>query len=89
MAAAALRQDSWHVEHLGSNMPPDELVRFCAESTMGVAVITSTNSDTASIASETAVALPRSRHTRNRRCSGRTLDELIELARLASRTGRR
>ncbi len=31
MAAVALRDDNWAVEHLGANMPPEELLRFCVE----------------------------------------------------------
>ena len=50
MAAVALRDDNWAVEHLGANMPPDELVRFCAEHGVDVAVLSSTNPDTATLA---------------------------------------
>ncbi len=30
MAAAALREDNWKVQHLGADMPADELVTFAA-----------------------------------------------------------
>lgn len=47
MAAAALRDANWRVHHLGADMPPGELVRFCDEHDVDVAVISSTNPDTA------------------------------------------
>jgi len=54
MAAVALRDDNWAVEHLGANMPPDELIRFCREHDVDVAVLSSTNPDTADVARRTA-----------------------------------
>jgi MerR family transcriptional regulator, light-induced transcriptional regulator len=86
MAAAALREDSWHVEHLGANTPPEELVRFCAEHSVSVAVITSTNPDTAGVGNETAAALQAAGTPAIVGAPGRTLDDLIELARQVSRT---
>ena len=85
MAAVALRSDNWWVDHLGANMPPDELVRFCAEHPVDVAVLSSTNPDTADLAAETAERL------RAAGCGvvlggpGRTLDDLIEQTRAAAR----
>jgi len=85
MAAVALRSDNWWVEHLGANMPPDELVRFCTEHPVDVAVLSSTNPDTAELAADTADRL------REAGCGvvlggpGRTLDDLIEQTRASAR----
>ncbi len=89
MAAVTLRDDNWHVEHLGANMPPDELVHFCAEHPVTVAVITSTNPDTADLANEAANALREAGIPTIVGGPGRTLDDLIEQARQLSRERRR
>ena len=81
MAAVALRDDNWHVEHLGADMPPAEIMRFCAEHPVTVAVITSTNPDTARIAHETAAALRAAGTPSIVGGPGRTLGDLIDLAR--------
>lgn len=84
MAAAALRDDQWHVHHLGADVPVDEFVAACAESRADIAVLTVTNpalgkaperaADTLrSMGTDTIVGAP-----------GRTLDELVELARATS-----
>ena len=54
MAAVALRESNWHVHHLGANMPDHELVRFCAEYDIDLAVISVTNPDVAPLADHTA-----------------------------------
>jgi excisionase family DNA binding protein len=87
MAAVTLRDDNWHVEHLGANMPPDELVHFCAEHPVTVAVITSTNPDTADLANDVAAALRAAGTPTIVGGPGRTLDDLVALARQASRDG--
>jgi excisionase family DNA binding protein len=84
MAAVALRDDNWVVEHLGANMPPDELVRFCAEYDIDVAVLSSTNPDTAQLAAETAARISEAGTPVVLGQPGRTLDDLIELTRDAS-----
>jgi methanogenic corrinoid protein MtbC1 len=89
MAAVTLRADNWHVEHLGANMPPDELVRFCAEHDVTVAVITSTNPETSDLSNDTASALREAGTPAIVGGPGRTLDDLIELARRASHENRR
>ena len=89
MAAVTLRDDRWHVEHLGADMPPDELVHFCAEHAVTVAVITSTNPDTADLANDTALALRAAGTPAIVGGPGRTLNDLIELARQASHERRR
>jgi len=42
MAAAALREDNWHVHMLGGNLPASELVDFCQQESPNLAVITVT-----------------------------------------------
>ncbi|CAN5673603.1 MAG: B12-binding domain-containing protein [Ilumatobacteraceae bacterium] len=42
MAAAALREDNWHVHHLGADLPGDELVRYCDETAVDLVVLTVT-----------------------------------------------
>lgn len=42
MATAALREDNWHVEHLGADVPPTELQLFAPTHDISLAVITST-----------------------------------------------
>ncbi len=86
MAAVALRADNWWVEHLGANMPPDELVRFCAEHPVDVAVLSSTNPDTAELAAETADRLRAEGVGVVLGGPGRTLDDLIEQTRAAARS---
>ena len=54
MAAVVLRDANWNVHHLGADMPGDELVRFCAEHAVDIAVISLTNPDVAHLAAETA-----------------------------------
>ena len=43
MAAAALREDNWHVHLLGANLPTAELMDFCDRESPDLAVITVTN----------------------------------------------
>lgn len=85
MAAVALREDGWHVEHLGCDMPPDELVRFCAEHPVSVAVITSTNPDVAERANDVASRLNAAGTPAIVGAPGNTLEDLIEQARAALR----
>ena len=85
MAAVALRGDNWHVEHLGANMPPDELVRFCGEHPVDVAVLSATNPDTAALAAQTADRLRSAGLGVVLGGPGRTLDDLIAQTRQAAR----
>lgn len=48
MAAVALRDNNWWVHHLGVDMPADELVRFCDEHEIDVAILTVVNSSASS-----------------------------------------
>jgi MerR family transcriptional regulator, light-induced transcriptional regulator len=83
MAALALRADNWTVEHLGADMPPDELVRFCADHDVDVAVLSSTNPDTAESATETADRIRAAGTPVVLGAPGRTLDDLVESTRAA------
>jgi MerR family transcriptional regulator, light-induced transcriptional regulator len=81
MAAIALREDRWHVEHLGGDLPPDEVVRFVQHELPDLVVLSVTAPEPTGLAEQTAhrveqvgvpviVGGPR-----------RTLDELLALAR--------
>jgi len=84
MAAVTLRADNWHVEHLGADMPPDELLRFCAEYDIDVVVISSTNPGTAELAAETAQRLEEAGTPCVLGAPGRTLDDLVSEVRTAA-----
>lgn len=81
MAAVALRDDHWHVEHLGADMPPGEIVKFCTETPISVAVITVTNPDAARLAGVTAGELRDAGTPTVVGGPGRTLDDLIRAVR--------
>ena len=59
MAAAALRDDNWHVHHLGADMPGDQMVQFCREIEIDLAVLTVTAPEVRSDAMDTAAQLER------------------------------
>ena len=86
MAAAALRADNWRVEHLGADMPPDELVDFCATHDITVAVLSVTNSHIETVVERTAAALRRLAIPVVVGGPGRTLDDLLAEVRAATRT---
>ena len=46
MAALALREDNWHVHHLGADLPAEELVHFCRERPVDLVVLTATTNTT-------------------------------------------
>lgn len=81
MAVAALREDNWLVHHLGTDLPPDELVDFCRGHHVDLAVVTVTSGDSESV----VVDLERSVRQIVPRVlvggPGRTLTELQLLAR--------
>ena len=87
MAAVVLRNDNWAVEHLGANMPPDELIRFCAEHDVDVAVLSSTNPETAELAATTARELHAAGTPVVLGQPGRTLGDLVVEARAALAAG--
>ncbi|MGV8966679.1 MAG: cobalamin-dependent protein [Cellulomonas sp.] len=83
MAAAALREDNWSVQHLGSDVPAEELLRFCAEHDVDLAVITATTDDVAPAAERAAAELRAIGIATLVGGSGRTLGELRIEARAA------
>lgn len=81
MAAAALREDNWHVHHLGADMPSDELIQFCDEAGPDLAVLTMTTAAVSDDVQRTAARLA-SRGVRTLTGGpGRTLQELVDEAR--------
>ncbi len=86
MAAAALREDHWHVEHLGANMPAEDLVGFCAQHEVSVAVLSVTTSAVAPVVAATAEALRTSGTPVVVGGAGRSLAEMVEAVRELART---
>lgn len=80
MAAVALREANWQVEHLGADMPADELVRFCVEHDVDLAVLTVTTPEVAALASTTAERLVEVGVRTIVGGPGRSLDDLVESA---------
>jgi MerR family transcriptional regulator, light-induced transcriptional regulator len=85
MAAAALRADNWRVENLGANMPPRDLVDFCASHDISVAVLSVTNTQVSEVAARAAAALRTSATPVVVGAPGRTLDDLLREVRGAAR----
>ncbi len=83
MAAVALREANWHVHHLGANMPGDELVRFCAEHDIDLAVISLTNPDVSALANDTANRIRAAGTSTIVGGPGRSLQQLVDEARLS------
>lgn len=90
MATVVLRDSNWQVHHLGADMPGDELVRFCAEHDVDVAVISLTNPDVANLAKDTAAQIRSTGTPAILGGPGRTLDDLLAAAKatVSSRPGR-
>lgn len=78
MAAVTLRENNWFVHHLGADMPPEELIRFCAEHEIDVAVLTLVNPDCAELAETTATTIEAAGTPVVVGGPGRTLEELVE-----------
>jgi len=57
MAAAALREDNWKVDHLGADVPPDEVIAFCERNPVDIAVLTVTATATRDEAERTSARL--------------------------------
>jgi excisionase family DNA binding protein len=81
MAAVALRADHWTVHHLGADLPPAELVGFCAENDVDVAVLSVTNTKVAARAARTAVELRSIGVPAVVGAPGRSLSELLDRVR--------
>lgn len=84
MAAVALRENNWHVHHLGADMPADDLIDFCAEHDITVAAITVTMPEARELATVTAERLRAAGTPTIVGQPGFSLDQLIELARRAA-----
>jgi MerR family transcriptional regulator, light-induced transcriptional regulator len=81
MAAAALREDNWHVHHLGADMPSDDLVRFCDETGPDLAVLTMTTVAVRDDVHRTAERLASLGVRTLTGAPGRTLQDLVDEAR--------
>jgi excisionase family DNA binding protein len=57
MATVALREDHWRVQHLGADLPADELLHFCRERPVNLVVLTTTNDATRPAAADCAEQL--------------------------------
>jgi excisionase family DNA binding protein len=80
MATLALREDNWHVHHLGADLPRQELFRFCREHKVDLVVLTTTTNATRTAAHECAEDL---RRLGVRALVGEPGDTLTELQRRA------
>ena len=84
MAAVALREAHWHVHHLGANMPADELVRFCTEHDIDLAVLSLTNPDVSALADDTAERIRDAGIPTIVGGPGRSLEQLVDEARAST-----
>jgi len=84
MAAVALRSDNWQVHHLSTDLPPDQLLDFCASHEIALAVITVTHPDVQPAADATAVKLRAAGTPTIVGGSGQTLHDLLGQARSAT-----
>ena len=84
MAAVALRSDNWQVHHLSADLPPEQLIDFCASYEVALAVITVTQPDVQPTADATAVKLRTAGTPTIVGGSGQTLDDLLDRARSAT-----
>jgi MerR family transcriptional regulator, light-induced transcriptional regulator len=85
MAAVTLRENNWHVHHLGADMPPEEIVDFVAHHDIDVAVLTVVNPDCAELARSTANALEQAGTPTIVGGPGRSLADLVQEADAAKR----
>lgn len=87
MAAVALREGNWHVHHLGANMPGGELVRFCVEHDIDLAVISLTNPDLSVPANDIADRIRATGTSTIVGGPGRSLEQLVDEARRTVASG--
>lgn len=83
MAAVALRDDHWHVQHLGGDVPIDEIIRCCETNEVDLVVITATTPASHRDATVGAERIRHAGYTTIVGAPGKTLDDLIETARQA------
>lgn len=81
MAASALRDDNWTVHHLGADLPADEIVRFCGQTTVDLVVLTVTTAENKAGADSTASERRKLKERTIIGGPGKTLYELQRLAR--------
>jgi methanogenic corrinoid protein MtbC1 len=89
MAAAALREDRWNVEHLGSDVPAEEIVRFATDSSADLVVLSVTALDGVEAAKQAARAITDAGVPAIVGQAGATLQELLEAARAQAPAARR
>lgn len=80
-AAVALREDHWHVHHLGADVPAEDLVRFCVDHGADLAVLTVTTPEVAGDAVRAAERLEAAGVRALVGGRGDTLEDLRERAR--------
>ena len=80
MAAIALREANWNVEHLGADMPEEELVRFCTAHDVDLAVISVTNLEVAQRADALASRLQAAGTPTLVGGTGSSLEQLVTVA---------
>lgn len=83
MAAVALREDQWRVHHLGADLPAIEIIHFCDEHDIDLAVLTNTTLEVQPLVTSTAAALRAKGVPTIVGGPGRTLDDLCIEARAA------
>ncbi len=88
MATVALRDANWRVHHLGADTPPAEMISFCAQLPVDLAVLAVTNPDSIEVAEHTAAALRSAGIRTIVGGPGRTLDDLLDQAHNSSLSGR-
>ena len=84
MAAMTLRDNNWNVHHLGADMPPDDIVGFCAEHEVTLAVLTVTSMDCRALADHTAERLEAQGTPTIVGGAGETLEHLLAQAQAAA-----
>ena len=88
MATLALREANWHVHHLGGDTPPDELVRFCSDNGVDIAVLSVTNPAVADLAAQAAEQLRAAGIRSVVGRPGRTLNDLLVAVRTTEPSSR-
>jgi excisionase family DNA binding protein len=81
MAAAALRDDNWHVHHLGCDVPAKEVTGFVETHDVDLVVLTVTTPEVLSTAQRLAATLVKRGTRAVVGGPGRTLADLVEMAR--------
>jgi excisionase family DNA binding protein len=80
LAAVALREDNWSVQHLGADLPAAELLRFCQRQRVDLVVLTVTTTGGRAAATRAAQRLEDLGLRVLVGGPGRSLDELLRLA---------